>query len=135
MIITAKRSPGVHPICSNVIPSQGGYQPKRITLLSAGNSDTAVDVDKVVKDLADRWDKIDDKTSVVLYGSGSLVLLWFSSAIVGAVNNIPLLPKLMEIVGLSYTAWFTYRYLLFKTSRQQLVQDIEELQKKISGEQ
>ena len=24
------------------------------------------------------------------------------------------LPKLMELVGLGYSAWFTYRYLLFK---------------------
>ena len=24
------------------------------------------------------------------------------------------LPKLLELVGLGYTAWFTYRYLLFK---------------------
>jgi hypothetical protein len=24
------------------------------------------------------------------------------------------LPKLMELVGLTYSAWFTYRYLLFK---------------------
>ena len=26
----------------------------------------------------------------------------------------PQLPKLLELVGLGYTAWFTYRYLLFK---------------------
>ena len=24
------------------------------------------------------------------------------------------LPKLLELVGLGYTAWFVYRYLLFK---------------------
>jgi hypothetical protein len=24
------------------------------------------------------------------------------------------LPKLMELVGLGYTGWFVYRYLLFK---------------------
>lgn len=26
------------------------------------------------------------------------------------------LPKLLELVGLGYTAWFVYRYLLFKVS-------------------
>ena len=26
------------------------------------------------------------------------------------------LPKWMELVGLGYSAWFTYRYLLFKVS-------------------
>jgi len=33
----------------------------------------------------------------------------------------PQLPKLMELVGLGYTAWFVYRYLLFKDSREELV--------------
>jgi hypothetical protein len=41
------------------------------------------------------------------------------------------LPKLFELVGLGYSAWFTYRYLLFKSSREELVEDIETLKKKI----
>jgi hypothetical protein len=28
------------------------------------------------------------------------------------------LPKLLELVGLGYSAWFTYRYLLFKVHPQ-----------------
>lgn len=54
---------------------------------------------------------------------------------VTSVNGIPLLPKLFELVGLGYSAWFTYRYLLFKSSRQELVNDLEDLKKKISGDQ
>jgi hypothetical protein len=27
------------------------------------------------------------------------------------------LPKLLELVGLGYTGWFVYRYLLFKVTR------------------
>merc|ERR550514_1421913 len=111
------------------------HVPRQPVRISADKTDTSADVDQVVKDLADRWDKVEDKTSVILYGGAAIVLLWLSSAIVGAVNNIPLLPKLMELVGLSYSAWFTYRYLLFKSSRQELIQDVEELSKKISGEQ
>jgi len=94
-----------------------------------------MEIDEIVKDLSDRWNKVEDKSSVILYGTGAIVLLWFASTIVGSMNSIPLLPKLMELVGLSYTAWFTYRYLLFKSSRQELVQDIEELKKKVSGDQ
>jgi len=95
---------------------------------------STVDVDKVVKDLQDKWDKVENKTSVVVYGAGGIVVLWLASTIVGALNNIPLLPKLFELVGLGYSAWFTYRYLLFKSSREELVEDIESLKKKISGD-
>lgn len=57
---------------------------------------------------------MEDKTSVIVYGSGAVALLWISSTVVGAINGIPLIPKFLELVGLGYTAWFTYRYLLFK---------------------
>jgi hypothetical protein len=70
---------------------------------------------------------------VGVYAGGALVALWLSSSIVGAINAVPLLPKIMELVGLGYTGWFVYRYLLFKSSRKELVQDIEELKGKITG--
>ncbi|CAN1157252.1 Protein CURVATURE THYLAKOID 1A, chloroplastic [Linum perenne] len=43
------------------------------------------------------------------------------------------LPKVMELVGLVYTGWFVYRYLLFKQGRKELATDIETLKKKIAG--
>ena len=43
------------------------------------------------------------------------------------------LPKVFELVGLGYSAWFTYKYLLFKESRAGLLADIDELKAKISG--
>ncbi len=67
-----------------------------------------------------QWDKVENKTGVVIYGAGAVVLLWLSSTIVGAINHVPLIPKVFELVGLGYTAWFVYRYLLFKESRQEL---------------
>ncbi|KAI3436172.1 hypothetical protein D9Q98_002228 [Chlorella vulgaris] len=94
-----------------------------------------VDVDELVKDLQTKWDRVENKTSVIVYGAGGIVVLWLAGTIVGALNGIPLLPKAFELVGLGYTAWFTYRYLLFKSSREELVEDIESLKKKISGEQ
>lgn len=76
---------------------------------------------------------MEDKPSAILYAGGAVVLLWLASTVVGAVNAIPLLPKLLELVGLGYTAWFVYRYLLFKSSREELLADIEELKKKITS--
>jgi hypothetical protein len=80
-----------------------------------------------------QWDGLENKTTVVVYAGGALVALWLSSTIVGAINSVPLLPKIMELVGLTYTGWFVYRYLLFKSSRKELVEDIEELKRKVTG--
>ncbi|KAF6263411.1 CAAD domains of cyanobacterial aminoacyl-tRNA synthetase-domain-containing protein [Scenedesmus sp. NREL 46B-D3] len=107
---------------------------RRGVVARAQDTDQSVEVDKVVKDLQDKWDKVENKTSVVAYGVGGIVLVWFSGTLVTALNSIPLLPKLMELVGLGYTSWFIYRYLLFKNSREELVKDVDELKKKITGE-
>ncbi|KAI9125023.1 hypothetical protein K1719_003639 [Acacia pycnantha] len=67
---------------------------------------------------------IDDTGSILLYGGGAVIALWLSSA---------LIPKLLEVVGLGYTLWFTYRYLLFKKNRDKLATKIEELKARVLG--
>ncbi|KAK7309748.1 hypothetical protein RJT34_06723 [Clitoria ternatea] len=74
-----------------------------------------------------------DTASIVLYGAGTLVALWLTSAVVGAIDSIPLFPKLLEVVGLAYTLWFSYRYLLFKKNRDELASKIEELKSQVLG--
>eukprot|EP00882_Tetradesmus_deserticola_P001396 GHRQ01001512.1.p2 GENE.GHRQ01001512.1~~GHRQ01001512.1.p2 ORF type:complete len:122 (+),score=35.24 GHRQ01001512.1:225-590(+) len=107
---------------------------RRGVVARAQDTDQSVEVDKYVKDLQEKWDRVENKTSVVAYGVGGIVLVWFSGTLVSALNSIPLLPKLLELVGLGYTSWFIYRYLLFKSSREELVKDVDELKKKITGE-
>merc|ERR1712072_512225 len=125
----------VTSISSRLLFSRVAVKARRPLIVHSDKSEASTEINQIVKDLSDRWDKGEDKTSAILYGSGAIVLLWLASAIVGSVSSIPLLPKLMELVGLSYTVWFTYRYLLFKSSRQELVKDIEALKEKVSGDQ
>ena len=110
-------------------PPRALQAPRRPVAVRAQND---VDVDAIVKDLQTKWDGVENKTSVIVYGAGAVVLLWLASSVVSAVNAVPLLPKLLELVGLGYTAWFTYRYLLFKSAREELLADVQELKKKIT---
>lgn len=104
---------------------------------TTSSEDAATDASKQVDDLVAeakaKWEAVENKSTVAIYAGGALVTLWLSSTIIGAVNSVPLLPKLLELVGLGYTGWFVYRYLLFKSSRKELVSDIEELKGKITG--
>ncbi|KAG6547744.1 hypothetical protein Mapa_010557 [Marchantia paleacea] len=94
--------------------------------------DPSKQLDDIVGDLKAKWDAIENKSVAAVYGGGALVALWLSSTIVCAINFVPLLPKLMELIGLGYTGWFVCQYLLFKSSRKELVEDIEELKGKIT---
>ncbi|KAK8951912.1 hypothetical protein KSP39_PZI003063 [Platanthera zijinensis] len=71
---------------------------------------------------------------LAFYGAGALLALWISSAVVSSIDSIPLFPKLMEVVGLGYTVWFSYRYLIFKENRAELFSKIEDLKERIIGQ-
>lgn len=121
------RNPAQHvwrsPTRSLVVRAAGDTKPK-----------LDLDLDKIITDLTEKWENVDDKQTVVLYGVGALVLVWLAGSVVNAFGSIPLLPKLFELVGLTYSAWFVYRYLLFKSSREELLKDVDELKQKIAGE-
>ncbi|GMH42518.1 hypothetical protein BSKO_10437 [Bryopsis sp. KO-2023] len=102
---------------------------------SSSSAGSTVDFDAIVKDLTEKWDAVDDKSTIALYTGGAVALLWVTSSLVNAVNGLPLLPKFLELVGLVYSSWFVYRYLLFKSSREELLADIDELKKKVSGDE
>ncbi|OWM68692.1 protein CURVATURE THYLAKOID 1A, chloroplastic isoform X2 [Punica granatum] len=105
----------------------------RIKASSSDESPASLDANEVFTDLKEKWDGVENKSTVILYGGGATVAVWLSSVVVGAINSVPLLPKIMELVGLGYTGWFVYRYLLFKSSRKELAEDIESIKKKITG--
>jgi hypothetical protein len=112
-----------------------GFAPLPVRAVSSDDStsDAVKQFEELYADLKAKWDGLENKTTVVVYAGGALVALWLSSTIVGAINSVPLLPKIMELVGLTYTGWFVYRYLLFKSSRKELVEDIEDLKRKVTG--
>ncbi|MGI2906101.1 CAAD domain-containing protein [Tolypothrix sp. VBCCA 56010] len=54
-------------------------------------------------------------------------------AILDALNDIPLLSPTFELVGISYSTWFTFRYLLKDSTRQELSANIESFKKQTFG--
>ncbi|XP_071697621.1 protein CURVATURE THYLAKOID 1A, chloroplastic-like [Rutidosis leptorrhynchoides] len=108
---------------------------KRSTLfrIKASEEASPLDTNELFTDLKEKWDAVENKSTVIIYGGGGVVAIWLSSILIGAINSVPLLPKIMELVGLGYTGWFVYRYLLFKSSRKELATDIESIKKKIAG--
>ncbi|PKA46058.1 Uncharacterized protein AXF42_Ash020872 [Apostasia shenzhenica] len=105
----------------------------KIRATSSEETSISIQTEDLLEDLKEKWDSVENKSTIFVYGGGAIVAVWLSSIVIGAINSVPLLPKLMELVGLGYTGWFVYRYLLFKSSRKELAEDIESLKKKIAG--
>ncbi|EME28733.1 protein curvature thylakoid 1a, chloroplastic [Galdieria sulphuraria] len=51
---------------------------------------------------------------------GIIIAIDILDAVVIALDRLPLLPSIFELVGLGYSGWFIWRYALFSGSRQEL---------------
>lgn len=63
----------------------------------------------------------------------SIISLKVLLGIVNELNDIPLLAPTFELIGIGYTVWFVYRYLLRSSNRQQLGQEIQAIKEQIFG--
>ncbi|OYD97734.1 hypothetical protein CDG76_02475 [Nostoc sp. 'Peltigera membranacea cyanobiont' 210A] len=54
-------------------------------------------------------------------------------AVLNAINDIPLVSPFLQLIGLGYTIWFTSRYLLKDSTRQELAGEISLLKKQTLG--
>lgn len=64
---------------------------------------------------------------------GSIVSVKLTLALLDAINDIPLLSPSLELIGLGYTVWFIYRYLLRASNRQELATELNNLKDQIIG--
>lgn len=64
---------------------------------------------------------------------GTLIAAKLLLAVLGAINDIPLLAPLFELVGIGYTTWFVYRYLWRAENRQELESDLNTLKEQVLG--
>lgn len=67
---------------------------------------------------------------LILAGFVSLKILF---GLIDAINDIPLIAPTLELIGIAYSGWFVYRYLLAADNRKELMQQIEILKNYIVG--
>jgi hypothetical protein len=70
--------------------------------------------------------------TLLVFVSG-IVTVYITLAVLDAVNDIPLLSPLFELVGIGYSGWFAYRYLLRSSTRSELVSEFEALKNQVVG--
>jgi hypothetical protein len=65
----------------------------------------------------------------------ALVTVKLTLAVLDAINDIPLLAPLFELVGIGYTVWFVSRYLLKAETRQELGTEFNALKGQVVGKE
>lgn len=63
----------------------------------------------------------------------SLIAVKLLLAVLGAINDLPLFSSVFELVGMGYSAWFVWRYLLKASTREQLASEFGSLKEQVLG--
>ena len=56
-----------------------------------------------------------------------------ADGILDRLNTIPLFAPTFELIGLGFSGWFIFRYLLYAESREELKEEIDQVKGKIVG--
>ncbi|MED6135425.1 hypothetical protein PIB30_046314 [Stylosanthes scabra] len=83
----------------------------------SSESSTTLTVFKTVQNV---WDKPEDRLGLIGFGFSAVVAVWTSANLITAVDKLPIIPTALELIGILFSVWFTYRYLLFKPDREEL---------------
>jgi cobalamin biosynthesis Mg chelatase CobN len=71
---------------------------------------------------------------VVLSILAAIPVVILAGKVLNFIDSLPLLEPLLKLIGLAYTVWFVYRYLLFANSRKELVDTVKGAKSKIFGD-
>ncbi|PNT43758.1 hypothetical protein POPTR_003G052200v4 [Populus trichocarpa] len=88
----------------------------------------------IVKSVKNIWDDSEDRLALVGLGFAALVAIWTSAKLILAIDKLPVVPSVLELIGILFSSWFIYRYLLFKPNREELFQIIKKSVANILGQ-
>ncbi|MBK1987818.1 CAAD domain-containing protein [Sphaerospermopsis aphanizomenoides BCCUSP55] len=121
---------------------EGAATSKLPTLPSAKAPDTQWQrISKQILDLLDQlpnyigsfFDKNKQAIFTLVLILSAFVTVKVEIAVLDAVNGVPLLAPIFEIIGIFYAIWFTFRYLIKAETRQELSHKVSSFKQQLLG--
>ncbi|KNA21510.1 hypothetical protein SOVF_042570 [Spinacia oleracea] len=100
---------------------------------TSDSSDSSTSL-SVVESVQNLWDDPEDRIAVVGLGLTAVIAFWASLNVIAAVDKLPVIPGFLEFVGILFSSWFVYRYLLFKPDREELFRNLNKSIANILGQ-
>ena len=120
-----------------VVSAMGGGKktatPATPSIASDATKQASAAAEYLLEQASAAWEKTDEKPAVLLAAGVAVVALDVLSSVVGTVDRLPFVGSFMELVGLIYSGYFIYAYLLTATKRENLVIKVKSLVKDVTG--
>ncbi len=121
-------------IASNISTEPGGQ-------LAPSGKNSQAQVEQALAQIQDSFSAItkligDNKNILTVSGLFIVgaIAVYITFALLDAINHIPVLAPLLELVGLGYSIWFVGRYLLKASTRKELMDEFDSIKKDVLGE-
>lgn len=98
--------------------------------VSSKVSDFLADLPTYLSDFFGEYRRPIITIGLVIAGLIALKLLF---AVLGAINDLPLISSMFELIGMGYSAWFVYRHLLTASARENLSTEFSSLKQQVIG--
>jgi hypothetical protein len=114
------------------------------TSTETSTSDTMEQVKRITAQAVDKLGDLDKyfgeffqeyKRPLIALGLffGLFLSIKLTLAVLEAINEVPVLAPLFELIGLLYSGWFVYRYLLKASNRSELASEMNALKDQVLG--
>nr|ACU14691.1 unknown [Glycine max] len=101
---------------------------------ASGESSESSTTLTVFKSVQNVWDQPEDRLGLIGLGFAAIAAFWASTNLIAAIDKLPVFPTVLELIGIFYSVWFTYRYLIFKPDREELFQILNKSASDIMGQ-
>ncbi|EPS72872.1 hypothetical protein M569_01883 [Genlisea aurea] len=102
-------------------------------VIGKATGETSESSSSIVKSVQEVWDKSEDRIPLVGLGFAGIVAFWTSVNLITAIDKLPIIPSVLELIGILFSSWFVYRFLLFKPEREELSESISKYLSDILG--
>ncbi|CAL4932012.1 unnamed protein product [Urochloa decumbens] len=109
----------------NVVAMAAAGEPASVPQ-AANEEFTNEQLTEFVNALKQEWDGIKNKYTVTALAVAATLAMWSAGGAVSAIDRLPVVPGIMEVVGIGYSGWFAYRNLLFKPDRDAFFAKVKE---------
>ncbi|XP_058228006.1 protein CURVATURE THYLAKOID 1C, chloroplastic [Rhododendron vialii] len=112
-----------------------GERQGRVSLVAKATGESSESSSlSIVKSVQNVLDKSEDRFALIGLGFAGIVAIWASINLITAIDKLPLLPGVFEFIGILFSTWFVYRYLLFKPDREELFRTVNKSISDILGQ-
>lgn len=138
---------------STEFQSDSAFSEPEKTMVDNNNTESTAEVlgDEATRQIKQVWEKVSGllgdlpdyvsqffkqyRRPIVTIGLivAAIIAVKIVLALLDAINDLPLLAPTFELIGLFYTGWFLYRYLLKASNRQELLDDIAAIRDQVLG--